>query len=70
MWNSVYYLMALACWIVDPHLAGLPDVWHRVLDLEFVQEELHIPLLQIETDYSDADTEQLKVRIEVFFEML
>lgn len=29
-----------------------------------------LPYLQIETDYSDADAEQLKVRIEAFLEML
>ena len=28
------------------------------------------PFLQIVTDYSEADTEQLKVRIEAFLEML
>ncbi len=36
----------------------------------FVREELHLPFLQIVTDYSEADTEQLKVRIEAFLEML
>ncbi len=33
-------------------------------------KELNIPLLQIETDYSPEDTEQLTVRIESFLEML
>jgi Benzoyl-CoA reductase/2-hydroxyglutaryl-CoA dehydratase subunit, BcrC/BadD/HgdB len=37
---------------------------------KFVQEELRLPFLQIETDYSETDTEQLKVRIEAFIEML
>ncbi len=37
---------------------------------KFVREELHLPFLQIVTDYSPADTEQLKVRIEAFLEML
>ena len=37
---------------------------------KFVQEELKKPFLQIETDYSETDTEQLKVRIEAFIEML
>lgn len=36
----------------------------------FVREELHLPFLQIVTDYSPADTEQLKVRVEAFLEML
>ena len=35
-----------------------------------VQNSLKLPFLQIETDYSETDTEQLKVRIEAFLEML
>lgn len=37
---------------------------------KFVRDELDLPFLQIITDYSPADTEQLKVRIEAFLEML
>lgn len=37
---------------------------------KFVQNTLNLPFLQIETDYSETDTEQLKVRIEAFLEML
>ena len=37
---------------------------------KFVRDELRLPFLQIETDYSETDTEQLKVRIEAFIEML
>lgn len=37
---------------------------------KFVQDKLHKPCLQIETDYSETDTEQLKVRIEAFMEMI
>ncbi len=37
---------------------------------KFVSETLKKPFLQIETDYSETDTEQLKVRIEAFIEML
>ncbi|WP_299394189.1 double-cubane-cluster-containing anaerobic reductase [uncultured Desulfovibrio sp.] len=37
---------------------------------KYVREELHLPFLQIVTDYSETDTEQLKVRIEAFLEML
>lgn len=35
-----------------------------------LQREGQIPFLQIETDYSESDTEQLKVRIEAFLEMI
>ena len=38
--------------------------------LKSIREELDLPFLQIVTDYSEADTEQLKVRIEAFLEML
>lgn len=37
---------------------------------KFVTEKLRKPFLQIETDYSETDTEQLKVRVEAFLEML
>lgn len=37
---------------------------------KFVRDELGLPFLQIETDYSETDTEQVKVRIEAFIEML
>ena len=36
---------------------------------KFVQDELRLPFMQIETDYSETDTEQFKVRIEAFIEM-
>lgn len=36
----------------------------------FLNEKLDTPLLHLETDYSDSDTEQLRVRIEAFIEML
>lgn len=35
-----------------------------------VQDKVGLPFLQIETDYSESDTEQLKVRIEAFLEIL
>lgn len=35
-----------------------------------VQQRSNVPFLQIETDYSESDTEQLKVRIEAFLEMI
>lgn len=34
----------------------------------FVKEELSLPFLQIETDYSDSDVGQIKVRVEAFLE--
>ncbi len=37
---------------------------------KFVQEELGLPFIQIETDYSDSDTGQVKVRVEAFLETL
>ncbi len=36
----------------------------------FIRKELGLPYLNIETDYSETDTEQLKVRIEAFMEMV
>ncbi len=37
---------------------------------KFLNEKMSIPMLHLETDYSDSDTEQLRVRIEAFIEML
>lgn len=37
---------------------------------EFVSERFGLPCLHIETDYSESDTEQLRVRIEAFLEMI
>ena len=37
---------------------------------QFVQKQLHLPYLQINTDYSPSDTEQIKVRVEAFLEMV
>lgn len=37
---------------------------------QFVHENLRLPYLHIETDYSESDVEQLKVRIEAFIEMI
>lgn len=36
----------------------------------FVQQNFDLPTLHLETDYSESDTEQLRVRIEAFLEML
>ncbi len=37
---------------------------------KFVQNRLNLPYLHLETDYSESDTEQLRVRIEAFLEMI
>lgn len=37
---------------------------------KYLQENNNTPFLQIETDYSESDIEQLKVRIQAFLEML
>ena len=37
---------------------------------KLVNEELGLPCLHIETDYSQSDTEQLRVRIQAFIEMI
>jgi len=37
---------------------------------EFVQDTFGIPTLRLETDYAESDTEQLRVRIEAYLEML
>lgn len=37
---------------------------------KYVQDELNLPFMQIETDYSDSDTGQIKTRIEAFLETL
>lgn len=37
---------------------------------KFVMEQRDLPFLHLETDYSASDTEQLRVRIEAFLEML
>ena len=37
---------------------------------EMVQENFGFPTLHLETDYAESDTEQLRVRIEAYLEML
>jgi benzoyl-CoA reductase/2-hydroxyglutaryl-CoA dehydratase subunit BcrC/BadD/HgdB len=37
---------------------------------KFVTDRFKLPYLHIETDYSESDTEQLRVRIEAFLEMI
>ncbi|WP_312561003.1 double-cubane-cluster-containing anaerobic reductase [Anaerospora sp.] len=37
---------------------------------KYLDEQFGLPYIQVETDYSSSDTEQLRVRIEAFIEML
>jgi benzoyl-CoA reductase/2-hydroxyglutaryl-CoA dehydratase subunit BcrC/BadD/HgdB len=37
---------------------------------KFVKEKYQLPFLHLETDYSESDTEQLRVRVEAFLEMM
>ena len=37
---------------------------------KFIDEELRLPALHLESDYSESDTEQLRVRIEAFLELV
>lgn len=37
---------------------------------QFAKEKLNLPFIQIETDYSDSDAGQLKVRLEAFLETI
>jgi benzoyl-CoA reductase/2-hydroxyglutaryl-CoA dehydratase subunit BcrC/BadD/HgdB len=37
---------------------------------KFVKERYGLPFLHLETDYTESDTEQLRVRIEAFLEMM
>lgn len=37
---------------------------------KYLEEQYSLPFMQIETDYSSTDTEQLRVRVEAFLEMI
>lgn len=37
---------------------------------KFVEDELNLPFMQIETDYSDSDTGQIQTRVEAFIETI
>ncbi|WP_031483260.1 double-cubane-cluster-containing anaerobic reductase [Maridesulfovibrio frigidus] len=65
--------------IGDFHVDGVVDLTWQACHTYNVEsysikkhvKEVHgLPFIQIETDYSDSDTEQLKVRVEAFLEML
>lgn len=63
----------------DFHVDGIVDLtWQgcQTFEIEsytvkqFVRQELGLPFLHIVTDFAEADSEQLKVRIEAFLEMI
>ena len=65
--------------ITDFHVDGLIDLtWQacHTYNIEayhintFIQDTFGIPSLHLETDYAESDTEQLRVRIEAYLEML
>ena len=37
---------------------------------EYIKDEMELPFLQIETDYSDSDLGQLRTRVEAFLETM
>ena len=65
--------------INDFKVEGVVDLtWHcchtynveSYIVREFVEKNHSIPMLHIETDYSESDTEQLRTRIEAFLEIV
>lgn len=74
--NRYIYLLDMA---LDFQADGVVDLsWQgcQTYEIEsysvkhFVRKELHLPFAQIVTDYSSTDTEQLRVRVEAFLEMI
>jgi benzoyl-CoA reductase/2-hydroxyglutaryl-CoA dehydratase subunit BcrC/BadD/HgdB len=72
-------LELLADLVEDYHADGIVDItWvgchtynveSRILK-EYLAERVNVPILQIETDYSQGDTAQIKTRVEAFLEMI
>ncbi len=69
----------LAGLIADYRIDGVIDLTWQACHLfniesfslgKYIQHELGIPFLQIETDYSDSDKDWLRVRVQAFVEML
>lgn len=65
--------------IEEFHIDGVVDLtWHcchtynveAFIVQEFIEKNHGLPVLHIETDYSESDTEQLRTRIEAFLEMM
>ena len=58
-------------WGHRPYLAGVPHYNIESYSLKkYLRERSAIPFPQIETDYSESDAGQQKVRIEAFLEIL
>jgi benzoyl-CoA reductase/2-hydroxyglutaryl-CoA dehydratase subunit BcrC/BadD/HgdB len=71
-------LQLLRQWAGDYRAECIIDlIWHAChtyaiesyLVKQWVEEELGLPYLRLETDYSPADSARLAVRIEAFMEM-
>lgn len=58
--NGAFYHVLMAC-----HLYGMEQ-----LRVERALNEMKIPVLIIETDYSQEDVEQIRTRVEAFIEMI
>lgn len=56
--------------IVYNVLRGCIPYDFEVRNVEKLSEQLGIPVIRIETDYNTEDTEQIKIRLEAFIEML
>ena len=61
------------------HVEGIVDLTYQACHTyaiesftvkKYVQDELNLPFMQIETDYSDSDTGQIKTRVEAFLETI
>ena len=61
------------------HVEGIVDLTYQACHTyaiesytvkKYVQDEMKLPFMQIETDYSDSDTGQIKTRVEAFLETL
>ncbi len=61
------------------HVEGIVDLTYQACHTyaiesftvkKYVQDSLELPFMQIETDYSDSDTGQIKTRVEAFLETL
>jgi len=56
--------------IVYNVLRGCLPYDFEVRNVEKLSDELGIPVIRVETDYNTEDTEQIKIRLEAFTEML
>ena len=58
--DGVIYHVLRGCLVYD----------YEYLSLEKKLEELGVKVLRIETDYSEEDVEQLRIRLEAFIEVI